>query len=267
MGEQKKQAVHIGQNAGDELFTLEDILKGFEEYRKEHKWPDETRVPLRTFRHWAKKGLFSAPFRGKHNQALYPRRAIEDIGAVRWMQWECKLTLTQIKELFADLPFCFSDGIKGLFIKSGVDAFKKLLSLAPKQGLTKAKEFLLFCSEQEERRIDKAYLKKIAAIYKKFDAELFRQYLNKNGDQLFHEAMVGHFVIEDEDLPAEDRAEAEFNMELLSQIDAVRNGGRADDAALKVFMAIKPELYKAARFKLKLDKARRKLMFYEHVEK
>jgi len=234
----------------EELFPVEEIIEAFEEKRKQMGWPDKLSVTPRTLRFWRTKGLAFDPSRGEFNKILYPAKTVEDIAAVRWLQKDCCLNLTQIKGIFDELDFGYPEGLQGILELSKVDRLRRLSTNYPKNRKKIVKLFKT-SSMREQRKIKKENLKKLADIYKKYDRNLFESYLKKSGDQLFKEAAEAYQIIEDRSRSDLENIEADFKLGLLCAVAEVKSKeGMNAQKGWALYHQAKPEKYAASRWKL-----------------
>ncbi|RJP85893.1 MAG: MerR family transcriptional regulator [Desulfobacteraceae bacterium] len=236
----------------EDLLTVGELIESYEEFRKEFGYPDEAKVSERAFRFWAAKGLFSPPYRGKFNRALYPKSTELDILVIRIFQVTYGLSINQIKELFEGFTVSYYEAVEN--IKKSDSSltrkeFEDLLSGNQPNKISLArkiiKQHLPNYAGKEEY---KSFLKDLADLYKKISEATYYSYLNKTGDELFHITieLIGK---SEEGCPTDpiEWSRIQFVKGILSFIDGVKQQQYEPEKGLDMVMAMKPEAYKICK--------------------
>lgn len=231
--------------AKKDLLSIIDALQLFEKTRKENNWPDEMQVSKRTFEFWTTKGLFSPPFRGRFNRALYPESVIEDLIVIRVFQVFYGLTIDEIKELCGRLPVCYSELFKSINDPEQQKEFEKILSSNHPNRISRARKLIkqnhpALKGHQEY----KDFLKALTAIFKEINETAYYEYLNKTGDELFLIAVDEYEKAENYDIDIIEWSRAQFITTMLEYIADVKRKDFDPETGLKLLIKMKPITYK-----------------------
>ena len=236
-----------------DLKSKEEILLRYEEERSHLGWPEDTKVNERTLRYYATKGLIAAPIRGKYNKSRYPEKVAFDLLAIRWLQFVIGLTLFQIKDLFHGLNVGYFEPLPKLHAENKQNELREILCDYSEESRNKARLLILSCADylDEETPTDDQIPKIVEEIYRRFNRGLFDEYLQKNGDDLFCAAMKSYSLIDNGEASIKDIAEAMFTVDMLVEINEIKQGNCSAETAWERFEMTKPITYKQTILQIK----------------